>query len=210
MDHHEAVRAVFDHHAAAYRDRYMDVSPYAAALADWVEAIPPDARVLDVACGPGNLRRFALSRRPTLRLTGVDLAPRMIALARAANPSAHFLVGDARRACAPAAHWDAILCGGCLPYLAAGDANALIAAMHRALVPGGLLYLSALSSPHTHTVVHPSSDRDVPSIEVRYHASDDLRERVRAAGFDLLACPEVDGAAEPGETQLIARRPGPA
>lgn len=57
--------------------------------------LPPQARVLDVACGEGSLSR-ALAQAG-IRSLGVDLAPSLIETAQAAAPpAASFVVGDAR------------------------------------------------------------------------------------------------------------------
>src|SRR3989338_9483399 len=40
-------------------------------------------RVLDVGCGTGEFERMAMERFPQLSITGIDVAPQMIAVARA-------------------------------------------------------------------------------------------------------------------------------
>lgn len=66
---------------------------WAARLRDWLPGKPGD--LLDVGCGTGSLSLMASEQGH--RVTGVDLAPRMIDLARAklAGRDAAFLVGDA-------------------------------------------------------------------------------------------------------------------
>jgi ubiquinone/menaquinone biosynthesis C-methylase UbiE len=56
------------------------------------EALAPldGKRVLDIGCGPGNLAKALL--KLGARVTGIDPAPEMVALARAAVPDATFLV----------------------------------------------------------------------------------------------------------------------
>ncbi|MFB7248129.1 class I SAM-dependent methyltransferase [Streptomyces populi] len=66
---------------------------WAARLRDWLPERPGD--LLDVGCGTGSLSLVASEQGH--RVTGVDLAPRMIDRARAklAGRDAVFLVGDA-------------------------------------------------------------------------------------------------------------------
>jgi len=59
--------------------------------------LPHAARVTDIACGPGNVSAYLLRHRPDLSLTGVDLAPKMIDIARHRVPAGQFFVGDCRR-----------------------------------------------------------------------------------------------------------------
>ncbi|MEU5698263.1 class I SAM-dependent methyltransferase [Streptomyces aurantiacus] len=66
---------------------------WAARLRGWLPRGPAD--VLDLGCGTGTLSLLASEARH--RVTGVDLSPRMVELARAklAGRDAAFLVGDA-------------------------------------------------------------------------------------------------------------------
>ncbi|MFI1440013.1 class I SAM-dependent methyltransferase [Streptomyces fructofermentans] len=66
---------------------------WAARLRGWLPRAPSD--VLDLGCGTGSLSLLAAEQRH--RVTGVDLSPRMVELARAklAGRDAAFLVGDA-------------------------------------------------------------------------------------------------------------------
>ncbi|TPQ18942.1 class I SAM-dependent methyltransferase [Streptomyces sporangiiformans] len=66
---------------------------WAARVAAWLPRGPSD--VLDLGCGTGSLSLLASEQRH--RVTGVDLSPRMVDLARAklAGRDAVFLVGDA-------------------------------------------------------------------------------------------------------------------
>jgi len=66
---------------------------WAARLRGWLPRGPAD--VLDLGCGTGSLSLLASEARH--RVTGVDLSPRMVELARAklAGRDAAFLVGDA-------------------------------------------------------------------------------------------------------------------
>ena len=108
------------------------------------------ARVLDVGCGPGR-HSLALARHGA-QVTGVDISPEFIDLARTAahdgGLSVDFQVGDAR-ALAFDAEFDAAicLCQGAfgLPE-GPGDDVAVFAGLVRALRPGGMLALSAFSA----------------------------------------------------------------
>ena len=75
-------------------------------------------RVLDLACGPGTLsRRFALQVLPGGEVVGVDLAPGMIELARAAGtPNTRFEVMDIEQLSFEDESFDAAACGHGLQF----------------------------------------------------------------------------------------------
>jgi SAM-dependent methyltransferase len=109
-------------------------------------------RVLDAGCGPGR-HSLALARR-SLRVTGVDLSPEFVELARNAGTALkvdhppEFHVGDVR-ALEYTNEFDAVicLCQGGFGLLGGGAAeDAVMARFAAALQPGGRLALSAFSS----------------------------------------------------------------
>ena len=57
-------------------------------------AIGTRASLLDVGCGYGGLRQFAMSRNINLDYTGIDVAANMIEWARANLPDGNFIHGD--------------------------------------------------------------------------------------------------------------------
>lgn len=97
-----------------------------------------DARVLDVACGPGNTtRRLLATLGPNGRVTGLDAAASMIERARAdtPDPRADYVLGDASRMPFGDASFDAVTCLGAL-YLVE-DAEAVMDELVRVVRPGG-------------------------------------------------------------------------
>lgn len=81
-----ALRAarVFGEHAEAYALKYADVGRYKSSLDRFLDLLPMDARVLELACGPGNVTRYLIEQRPDLRILATDLAPEIVEVARAA------------------------------------------------------------------------------------------------------------------------------
>ncbi|HXN77628.1 MAG TPA: methyltransferase domain-containing protein [Candidatus Dormibacteraeota bacterium] len=109
--------AVFGRHALAYQQRIEQVMTRGEARGrlralELVDA-RPGMRVLDLACGPGTLsRRLALQVSPGGEVVGIDLAPGMIEVARAAQiPNARFEVMDIERLTFADGSFDAAACG---------------------------------------------------------------------------------------------------
>ena len=102
----------------------------------------PGERVLDVACGTGIVARLAAEAvGPGGAVAGVDLAPDMIDVARAApappTPPIDWRVGDATSLPFPDGGFDLVTCQMGLMFVP--DRAAAVAEMRRVLVPGGRL-----------------------------------------------------------------------
>jgi len=110
--------------------------PAVAALVDEL----PAGRALDAACGTGRhaARLAALGHE----VTGVDLTPEMLALARARVPGARFIEADLRSIPASDGAYDLVVCGLALAHVQAPAET--VAELGRVLTPGGRLIVSVL------------------------------------------------------------------
>jgi ubiquinone/menaquinone biosynthesis C-methylase UbiE len=115
--------AIFSRHAEAYDRRLEGAMSRGEAkgrqrLLDLVEA-RPGMRIVDLACGPGNLsRRLAALVAPEGEVIGVDLAPGMLERARMASPpNARFEVMDIEYLAFNDSSFDAAVCGHGLQFV---------------------------------------------------------------------------------------------
>jgi ubiquinone/menaquinone biosynthesis methyltransferase len=174
-------------------------------------AIKPGERVLDLACGTGDLA-FAAAAHGA-RVIGLDLTPRMVQLAQARAPGAAtasagsvtaftiFTVGDMMSLPVADASIDVITTGYGLRNVPVLDDA--IREMHRVLVPGGrllsldfnrptsaplraayLAYLTVVGST-VGWALHgdPDTYRYIPESIKRYPGAEAVVQRLRAAGF---------------------------
>ncbi|MEV6983551.1 class I SAM-dependent methyltransferase [Sphaerisporangium sp. NPDC051017] len=138
-DYWDAAAAAFDeepdHGLRAERTR----AAWDRRLRAWAPPAPAD--VLDVGCGTGSLSVLLAAARH--RVTGVDLAPRMIEHARAklavAGLSGRFLVGDAADPPTGGERFDLLLCRHVVWTLP--DPQAALRAWVARLRPAGRLVL---------------------------------------------------------------------
>jgi SAM-dependent methyltransferase len=105
-------------------------------------AIPPAAKVLDVACGTGNLA-IPLARRGAM-VTGVDIAPNLLVQGReraaAENLAVTFDEGDAEKLPYPDRSFDAVVT--MFGAMFAPRPELVAAELARVLRPGGLLAMA--------------------------------------------------------------------
>lgn len=113
--------------------------------------LAPGQRVADVACGTGLIARLAAERvGPTGAVTGVDVAPDMIDVARsvpaAGGATVDWRVADAADLPLPDGSADVVLCQMGLMFME--DRGAAVAEMRRILGPGGRLVVSTPGRIH--------------------------------------------------------------
>jgi ubiquinone/menaquinone biosynthesis methyltransferase len=164
-------------------------------------AIRPGERVLDLATGTGDLALAAAGDGALV--AGLDLAPRMIQLARAKKGAAavRFLVGDMTSLPLPPASVDVVTTGYGLRNVP--DLDRAIGEIARVLRPGGRFlsldferpaheawrraycaYLTVVGAT-VGTVLHgdPDTYRYIPASLARYPGAEAVAARLRVAGF---------------------------
>lgn len=119
-------------------------------LRDVIGILPRGARVLDVGCGAGTVSVQLAKLRSDLAVTGVDIIPRALDLARelaaTENVAAHFIEADLLSWEAPAL-FDLVLDSGCLHSLI-GPTDAYKKRLLSWLVPGGDFFLGHWGKRH--------------------------------------------------------------
>jgi ubiquinone/menaquinone biosynthesis C-methylase UbiE len=185
MDHSAISAGMFHKFAHLYRDKYMDLTLYDDSYREFCESLRPGrASVLDAACGPGNVSRYLMAQRPDIDLLGIDLAPRMVELAREAVPSAQFAVHDCRCLADLQLRFDGIICAFGLPYFSREEATALIKSAAHALKPGGVLYLSTMLGKSEDSGFQPCSTGD--QLYINYYSEDEVISPLQECGFTIL------------------------
>jgi SAM-dependent methyltransferase len=139
-----AVVASYDTEAATYDQLEYPRATHAAWLARLLERCPPNALMLDAPCGTG--RYFAQVAAAGHRVAGIDQSAGMLAQARARG-IASWLAQVALQQLAYPRQFDAILTIDALENVPPEDWPRVLANLHRALKPEGLLYLTVEDGP---------------------------------------------------------------
>ncbi|RNI23623.1 class I SAM-dependent methyltransferase [Rufibacter latericius] len=205
MDRHASTIQTWDQLAAAYQEKFMDLDLYNDTYDRFCDLIPTlNASILEIACGPGNITRYLLSKRPDFRLEATDLAPRMLQLAKENNPTATFRLLDARDLHTLTQTYDGIMCGFCLPYLSRKDCAKLIKDASPLLTTDGTLYLSTIEGDYQNSGYETSSDGQ-HRMYVYYHSAQDLQSSLEENGFAVveLVRKSYTSAAGASSTHLV-------
>lgn len=114
--------------------------------------IPENGRVLDVACGTGDVAmEICRQKGKRVRVTGIDFSPGMLRLAQEKNrrnqcKAISLLVGDALALPVGAATFDAVAIAFGIRNIQ--DKVSALKAFHECLVPGGMVFVLELATPN--------------------------------------------------------------
>jgi SAM-dependent methyltransferase len=170
----------------AIGDRYDEAFPHKEgqiAGGKWlVQQLPPDVHVLDLGCGTGlpTARQLA---EAGLRVTGIDLSPEMVRLARENVPEGEFLCMDIadveKRGLGP---FDGVAAFFSLLMLPRAEIPFALRMLHQVMREGAPLALSMVEAD--------VDDFTLPflgnTIRVSGYLRDELRRIVQESGFEIV------------------------
>lgn len=171
--------------ALLYQEKFMDLDLYNETYDFICSSLnKPNSKILEIGCGPGNITKYILSKRPDLDIFGIDIAPNMIDLAKINNPNANFAIMDSRKISKMETKYDGIICGFCLPYLSQTDTENLIFDAKNLLVNNGLIYISFVEGDPKKSdfQIGSSGDRSY----FYYHTLDKLKTQLLDNSFEDL------------------------
>ncbi|WP_406199132.1 methyltransferase domain-containing protein [Kitasatospora sp. NBC_01560] len=207
-----AARTFYDTVAADYADRFRDEvagKPLdRAMLQAFAELVRADGGgpVVELGCGPG--RMTAYLHGLGLEISGLDLSPGMVAVARREHPELSFEVGslldlpqrDGELAGAVA--WYSII------HTPPEHLPEVFAGFHRVLAPGGHLLLAFQAGDRPLRVERPFGHP--VALDFRRQQPDRVADLAAGAGLEVTT--RLVREAEPDETApqafLLARKPG--
>jgi SAM-dependent methyltransferase len=194
----------------AIADRYYEWAssfhtPAMRWLDDLLSRLDDGSEILDLGCGRGVPFTQRLAQRH--RVTGVDISPRQVELARSLVPEAEFVQADATELEHPRKSLDAVVSLFMLGHVPRAEQAPLLRRIAGWLRPAGLL-LATMATSGTEEV-----DPDWLGAPMYFasHTPEDNRELVRAAGLEIVR-DRVIPHHEPGHGDvsfmwLLARKP---
>lgn len=208
MNRYEETFKTWNKVALRYQDKFMAMERYDGSYDVICNTLKADkAKILDIGCGPGNITKYLLSKRPDFRIYGIDIAPNMIALAKKNNPTAKFEVMDSRKIKGIQEKFDGVVCGFCIPYMSLADFEKLFEDTHNLLAENGLFYLSFVEGKPKNSGFQIShGDR----VYFYYHTLEAIRERLIFYKFKGIETFKIDYNKSSSEKEshviLIARK----
>jgi ubiquinone/menaquinone biosynthesis C-methylase UbiE/protein tyrosine phosphatase (PTP) superfamily phosphohydrolase (DUF442 family) len=196
----------YDRFAAEYADMFRDglvgrVWDRAVlnGFAELVHAEP--GPVVEAGSGPGEITAYLKDRG--LDITGIDLSPQMVAIARRTNPAIRFDVGSMTAIARPDASLAAVVAWYSIIHVPDEEIPAVLGEFRRVLRPGGHLALAFQVG---------SAARHVRDLTFRRRRTEQVAGMLAEAGFRL--CVEtVRAAGDEGQAEslpqafMVARRP---
>ncbi|WP_026705306.1 class I SAM-dependent DNA methyltransferase [Flavobacterium soli] len=195
--------------ASLYEEHFMDLDLYNDSYDTFCEAIEKsNPKILEIGCGPGNITKYMLSKRPDFDLEGIDIAPNMIELAKKNNPNATFRVMDSRNIDQLKTEYDGIICGFCIPYLSKSDCSKLVKDIKNLFSEKGILYLSFIEGDYEKSGYQSGSSGD--QVYFYYHDLESIQTDLSENGFEITNISHKDYTRKDGTSEihtiLIARK----
>ncbi|MGI9530468.1 class I SAM-dependent methyltransferase [Lutimonas sp.] len=185
MDENQMTFDAWNNVAAVYESQFMNLKLYDETYDLFLHVLRGvSAEVLEIGCGPGNISKYLIEKRPGLGLLGIDSSVKMLERARLNVPEASFEELDCRTVLSLKSQFAGIVCGFIIPYLSKTERKKLIADCSRLLVKHGILYLSFV-----HTEMEESQLlKDQKGNCMRFYGHNHLKvtEELRSNSFELL------------------------
>ncbi|WP_445454280.1 class I SAM-dependent methyltransferase [Flavobacterium sp. 25HG05S-40] len=182
MDNYRETFETWNKVAQLYEDTFMDLALYNDTYDTFCELVlPKNPSILEIGCGPGNITKYLLAKRPDFEILGTDIAPNMIALAQKNCPNATFEVLDSRAIEQIQSKFDAIVCGFCIPYLSQWDVEKLIRDCENLLKENGIIYVSFVAGEKYESGYQKGSSGD--STYFYYHTIAEVTHQLSLSNF---------------------------
>lgn len=177
--------AVAPRYLELFRDEFNDKPYDRDILRHFAASLPSAGQVLDAGCGPcGHTAR--LLANTGLKVTGIDISPACVTLARTEEPELRFDVMDMAETTFADASFDGIVAYYALHYLPVSRLAGVVREFARTLRKGGRLLLVAKEGHGEGWINDPMGIAG----KVYWSAmpADDLRDLVAANGFSGVQC----------------------
>jgi SAM-dependent methyltransferase len=199
---------VFNTIALEYETAYASIAARREETEWLIAQLPAGAAVADIGCGTGR-PVVELLAAAELDVTGYDVSPRMVELARTNVPRARFEIADVRTLSLPDGGLHAVTAFFSLLQVSRPELDAALATCATWLKPGGYFVLGAVPA-------------DIENVDIVFlgqpvtvssYPTEDYRMRLRDIGLEVIRertetfRPDYAGAEPEDNLFIIARKP---
>ncbi|RJQ81701.1 class I SAM-dependent methyltransferase [Amycolatopsis panacis] len=172
---------LFDVLGQDYETAFAGLTAQREELEWLLDELPGRARVLDVGSGTGRPSAELLTAAGH-SVTGYDVSPRMVEIAREQVPAASFEVADLRTLSFPPDSWDAITAFFTLLQVTRAEIDTALAAFASWLAPGGIFLFATVPA-------------DIENLDIEFmgqpatvssYTQDVYRDKLAGLGFDVV------------------------
>lgn len=176
----------FDEFAHEYSERFNNIDAYTPSIDIFCNLIRTSKpKILELACGPGNITKYVKQKFPYSEYIALDLAPKMIDIAREQTQGVDFRVMDVRNITTIESTFDSIMCSFCLPFLSKSDTYKLIADCATMLNKEGVIYLSTMEGDETKAGFESTNFSGDSKIYFNYHQQKDIEKDLLENDFTI-------------------------
>jgi len=167
--------------ASNYKETIAKLDNYEQTYEYFSECLKENEFVLDLACGPANVSQY-LSRRKRLKITGLDLSPQMVQIAKQIIPEGTFVCSNIVEY-ESETKYDAAIIGFAIPYLNRSETETLIKNTSLNLKDNGYIYLSFMEG-NKEGFEKPSFNPGV-EVYIYYHMKKSIELVLEKYGFRM-------------------------
>lgn len=186
----------YEKNARRYADKFDNYQAYRDKIADFCRKhIPAGARVLDLGCGPGNNITTIVTHDGTCSITGIDLCPAFIRIAKERFPQFDFRQQDIRHLDVPH-RYEVIIASFCIVHLTDDEVPGFLHTVANLLTDDGRLYLSYMNGD---TCGYETTSFSEQEIFFNYYADSAVCRLLECNNLEVLETdtqeyPEPDGS----------------
>ena len=198
MNKAEETKNTYNNIASLYEEKFMDMTLYDETYDRFCGLLEnADASILEIGCGPGNITKYLLTKSPNYQILGIDVAEKMIDLAKKNNPSVDFKVMSAQSIASLEKVFNGIIAGFCIPYLDSKETETFIQNAYNLLTDEGVVYISFVEGN-----VSEYKTGSGGRVYFYYHQLEDLKKVLVQNGFHHLETFKVQYPTQCDNTEL--------
>ncbi len=174
----------FDEFADEYAERFNCIDAYISSIHSFCDLIQVNKpKILELACGPGNVTRYIKERFPDSEYIAIDLAEKMIDIAKEQVRDVDFRIMDMREIATFETRFNSILCSFGLPFLSKNDTYKLISDYSALLERDGVVYISTMEGDEFKAGFESTSFTGDSKVFFNYHQQKDIEAALLENGF---------------------------